>query len=406
MPAKAGASGKAWGRLLPMRRHLAPMDLTEDSYSFGRMGSDFKFTSKVFPFQYNDLPEKHFSLTRIFFEDTCIMLIENESETVPTFCNGDTLKPGQKMVLRHHDDIAIINKSTPVFMFHDPEETDQDKYPKELTDKYTISKTIAKKRDTGEVKLAFRNKDTERCAIKLLDKETHQDMSYVYGEIKNLQSLKHRCIIQLYDVVETDKTMYLVAETPDGTEIHEKGMPEKLAKLWLYQACLALSHMHENDIPHRELKPQSIIVSPEGVDKFVTVADFGMAKLARNTPLMQTIPGNRLYMAPELFNGDNYKYTPKGDLWSFGVIIYKCLTGIDAFCKPEDTTQKIIKAIKEATFDFEDPKWCAVSEEAKDLIRKFLVVDPEARIKFDQALEHPWFQDAEVKARTEELMDC
>jgi serine/threonine protein kinase len=91
-------------------------------------------------------------------------------------------------------------------------------------------------------------------------------------------------------------------------------------------------------------------------------------------------------VAPEVLK--NEPYGSAVDMWSIGVILYILLCGFPPFYH-ESTTQ-LYKQIKKGEYDFPAPYWTEVSEEAKDLVRKLLCVDPAKRLTAQQVLQHPW----------------
>ena len=95
--------------------------------------------------------------------------------------------------------------------------------------------------------------------------------------------------------------------------------------------------------------------------------------------------GTLYYIAPEVLE---QSYDCRCDLWSCGVTLYQILCGYPAFNDPD--ADKTLKAIKEGNFTFDGDEWEEVSDEAKDLIVKFLQVNPDDRITIADALEHPW----------------
>lgn len=91
-------------------------------------------------------------------------------------------------------------------------------------------------------------------------------------------------------------------------------------------------------------------------------------------------------MAPEVLKKN---YNEKCDLWSCGVVLYIMLCGRPPF---EGKTEKqILEKVVRGLWEFKHQEWVYVSEEAKDLIKKLLVVDPKARLSAEEALQHPWF---------------
>ena len=119
--------------------------------------------------------------------------------------------------------------------------------------------------------------------------------------------------------------------------------------------------------------------------------DFGVARsyykrevLAHKVMKMKTRAGTTYFMAPEVILND---YTEACDMWSAGVMLYIILSGCPPF--QGNTDQEILENILQGTYDFDDEIWDEISDEAKDLIEKLLVVEKE-RLKPKQALEHPW----------------
>merc|ERR1712070_1093057 len=96
-------------------------------------------------------------------------------------------------------------------------------------------------------------------------------------------------------------------------------------------------------------------------------------------------------------NGTSYG---KGsDLWSLGVLLYVILSGCSPFSADEE--EELLQQVAEAKFVFFENEWKGISDEAKDLIKKLVVVDPEERYTMQDVLTHPWLQAAVVKARSE-----
>ncbi|CDJ46330.1 CAM kinase, CDPK family TgCDPK1, putative [Eimeria brunetti] len=108
--------------------------------------------------------------------------------------------------------------------------------------------------------------------------------------------------------------------------------------------------------------------------------------------------GTAYYIAPEVLHGT---YDEKCDVWSTGVILYILLSG----CPPFNGANEfdILKKVEKGKFTFDLPQWKKVSEAAKDLIRKMLAYVPSMRISARDALEHPWFKQADAAAAAIDL---
>jgi len=125
-----------------------------------------------------------------------------------------------------------------------------------------------------------------------------------------------------------------------------------------------------------------------GDDAPIKIADFGFAKMMGANMLTQTILGTPNYIAPEMLRRQAGGYATSVDMWSMGVILYILLCGYPPFY---DTNQaELFRAIIAGNFMFHSPDWDCISNEAKDLVSKLLVVDPTKRYTAAQVLEHPW----------------
>jgi calcium/calmodulin-dependent protein kinase I len=119
----------------------------------------------------------------------------------------------------------------------------------------------------------------------------------------------------------------------------------------------------------------------------VVIADFGLSKIFDSGEALETSCGTPDYVAPEVITAEG-SYDKSVDMWSCGVITYVLLCGFSPFLSSTQTGlfEKIIKC----EYDFPDPEWTNISEEAKDFIRHLLVKDPKDRWTAKQCKQHPW----------------
>ncbi|KAK6175625.1 hypothetical protein SNE40_014041 [Patella caerulea] len=123
------------------------------------------------------------------------------------------------------------------------------------------------------------------------------------------------------------------------------------------------------------------------------ITDFGLSKILGTDATMHTVCGTPAYCAPEIFVGK--KYTQSVDIWSLGVVTYILLSGYEPFIASTD--REMFKKIIKSDYEFDSPYWDAISENAKDLIRKMLMLEPNKRITAEQALKHPWVMGLATK---------
>lgn len=150
------------------------------------------------------------------------------------------------------------------------------------------------------------------------------------AEARVLASLTHPHIIPIYDYVEHEGLCLLVMEQLTGgtlwSRFTESGVTLQGACAAVMAACAALHHAHEHDVLHRDVKPENVMFSDDGVLK---VTDFGIAKVLSGSEALATRAGDILgtpaYMAPEQALGDDIG--PPADVYAAAVMLYELLSG-------------------------------------------------------------------------------
>ncbi|KAL8434778.1 hypothetical protein ACSSS7_002915 [Eimeria intestinalis] len=260
----------------------------------------------------------------------------------------------------------------------------------------------------------FQQREDELLAVKAIDLKglrlnrnfTHE-MEKVRKEAQYLRTLRHPGIVRFIDYVETSDAIFIVQEYLKGGELFykivEKGcLSEQQACFIAHQMLAAIVYMHNSKIIHRDIKPENILIHDEVEDGFfrVKLADFGLAKTLANCGTMATtMVGTPQYWAPEVIacGGSNAhgSYGYGADLWSFGVCLYVFLGGTYPF---DGATGPIQQLVLNGQFHFRHSRFSRVSDDAKDLIRRALVVDQARRITEKEVGEqqkariffHPW----------------
>ena len=231
-------------------------------------------------------------------------------------------------------------------------------------------------------------------AVKMIDrKETGPGLTSVTDkEIAVMLRIDHPHCVKLHEIFQTDDQLQLVMELVDGGDMFDaiktRKFEESHVRRLMRQICAGVKYLHKQRIIHRDLKPENILLVDDA--EVVKVADFGLSKLfPEDAPAMsvQTRCGTPGYVAPEVLN--RQPYGVKIDSWSCGVICYIMLCGYPPF--PMDMGTASVKKVNNADFRFPSRHWGIISDEAKDLIRRMIVVDPVARLSIDQTLAHPWF---------------
>ncbi|NWS77872.1 KCC4 kinase, partial [Crotophaga sulcirostris] len=202
----------------------------------------------------------------------------------------------------------------------------------------------------------------------------------------------HPFQIKLKEIFETPSEIALILELVTGGELFdrivERGFySERDAAHVVKQILEAVSYLHANGVVHRDLKPENLLYADLSPDAPLKIGDFGLSKIVDEQDTMKTVCGTPGYCAPEILHG--CPYGPEVDMWSVGVITYILLCGFEPFFDPRGD-QYMYSRILTCDYEFVSPWWDEVSLNAKDLVRKLIVLDPKKRLTVSQALEHPW----------------
>ncbi|XP_072418173.1 serine/threonine-protein kinase 33-like [Chiloscyllium punctatum] len=241
-------------------------------------------------------------------------------------------------------------------------------------------------------------------AIKKLNKEKagSHAVKMLEREIAILKMVNHEHIIKLEEVYETTKKVYLVIEFCELGELkgilEEKGhLSESETKHIISSLASAIFYLHKNDIIHRDLKLENILVKSnnnaddEELKLNIKVTDFGLSVLkdgagVGSESMLQDACGTPLYMAPEIIN--NYDYSQQCDLWSIGIIMYILLCGQAPFTAT--TSEKLYEEITKGELDFSHSSLKSISESARSVLKGLLLVDPAHRMTASELLNHHW----------------
>ena len=251
----------------------------------------------------------------------------------------------------------------------------------------------------GNVYLA-RNKITdEKVALKQIKKSTSNLLSdgEIKDEIEILKTLDHPDIVRIIESFNTKNSYILITEYCEGGELFDQvknQLSETQIAVIFRQLLSGLAYLHSNNIVHRDLKLENILIheieksKTTGEDLFnIKIIDFGTARIFDKNRKPQSIVGSSYYIAPEVLR---QKYNKECDLWSVGVILYMFIVGHAPFdgCDDEEITSNIQKGV----YRKNDRRWIKSSKEVKDLIQKLLTYKPSQRLTAIQALNHPWFK--------------
>eukprot|EP00933_Yihiella_yeosuensis_P082330 TRINITY_DN9617_c0_g2_i1.p1 TRINITY_DN9617_c0_g2~~TRINITY_DN9617_c0_g2_i1.p1 ORF type:complete len:508 (+),score=149.82 TRINITY_DN9617_c0_g2_i1:95-1618(+) len=276
-----------------------------------------------------------------------------------------------------------------------------------ITEHYDIDKKKLGEGSYGSVSKAT-NKSTKAVrAVKTISKSQMKNIERFKQEIAIMKLMDHPNIIKLFETFEDHRNIYLVMELCSGGELFDKiiesgHFTEVQAAILMQQIIRAIYYMHENRVCHRDLKPENFLFqNRDPIEKnYLKIIDFGLSCKFSPDQVLSTKAGTPYYVAPQVLAG---KYDHLSDLWSCGVIMYVLLCGYPPFFG--ETDADVLAKVRLGNFNFNPADWKNVSDDAKNLIRQLLKMNPRDRYTAEQALNNVWIKDKAPKAANVSLQD-
>mmetsp|Transcript_12819 Transcript_12819/g.38167 ORF Transcript_12819/g.38167 Transcript_12819/m.38167 type:complete len:456 (-) Transcript_12819:76-1443(-) len=239
-------------------------------------------------------------------------------------------------------------------------------------------------------------------AIKTIDL-SHGDqvhtLACIAQEIKTMRRIEeHPNVVHVHDCYMHDGKFHMVLDYCAGGEMFARiasksHYSEQDARFAFAQMVEAVGHCHAHGVVHRDLKPENVLyVAPEGAPDgdVLKVCDFGLSTVFHGHELRRIV-GTPGYGAPEILNADKcHRYGKESDLWSLGCILYVMLSGLMPFWGA--TTQEVLESTCLGEYPLEGPEWEAISIDARDLIKRLIVVDPKERATCEDVFASPWIE--------------
>ncbi|KAG5879382.1 hypothetical protein JTB14_032087 [Gonioctena quinquepunctata] len=266
-----------------------------------------------------------------------------------------------------------------------------------------------------------RHRDSDQIVAVKKFLETEEDATIrkmALREIRMLKRLKHENLVTMIEVFRHRKRFYLVFEFLEGTVLDELekmpgGLGDERCRERIFQVTRGISYCHSNNIIHRDVKPENVLVSSLGV---VKLCDFGFARLISSSAEACTeYVATRWYRAPELLVGEP-NYGPPIDIWAIGCLFAEMMTGDPLFPGDSDIDQLhlIVKLLGKpcsrheqllsknqqmrsaVKFTSEDNQgfhkhfssWPTLTIDFLDISMK---MDPQQRLTADDLLKHAYF---------------
>ena len=248
----------------------------------------------------------------------------------------------------------------------------------------------------GKAFLCSKDSPDSLCVIKqiVIEEMSESDKKDVFNEANILAKLDHQNIIKFYEVFDSKKpkhTLNIVTEYADGGDLSEKiksqgKTPFKETEILDYftQICLALKHIHDKKIIHRDLKSGNVFLMKSGL---VKLGDFGIAKgFEKTMDKAKTMVGTPYYLSPEIVEGK--PYDNKSDIWSLGVLLYEMMT----FKMPFNANSLPMLSAKIIRGNYTPPP-SVYTKDLREIVSKCLTVNPKGRPSISEILRMPIIQN-------------
>ena len=230
--------------------------------------------------------------------------------------------------------------------------------------------------------------------VKIIDKKSIKSIN---SERELLSKLYHPFIVNMHYAFQDDKYLYLVMDLLTGGDLRYhisfyKKFSEEQTRFFICGIFLALEYIHLNNIIHRDVKPENLVLDENG---YIRLTDFGIAKinLKDNSSETSGTPG---YMSPEVINSTNHSFP--SDFFALGVIGYEFMRGERPYVGKSRKEIKEQMISRQAEIKIEELKEDADnwSKESIDFINKLLKRKPEERLGYKKGVkelkEHPWLK--------------
>ena len=227
----------------------------------------------------------------------------------------------------------------------------REKFDHRVTKKYDIKALIGRGSFSRVVRVEH-IVSRQPYAIKMMDR--YEGKEVFDTELSVLQRVKHKYIIQLVEVFETEDKLYMVMELATGGELFDRVISkgnffESDAVRDLKMVIEGVAYLHSLGIAHRDLKPENLLYYHPGNDSRLMITDFGLSHILNGPDhFMNTTCGTPEYIAPEILARN--LYSVQVDMWAIGVITYILLSGTMPF--DDENRTRLYRKILRAKYTF------------------------------------------------------
>lgn len=303
-----------WGVLKTKHTSLTNVYLGKPMLRFGK--EQEQGVTIVLPEEYAKLVSRtHFEISRDLSgfqqnQQNHQPVVLTDCSVHGTYVNNELVGTGEKRILMTGDVISILDQRIELFEFNDflHIRTMDEK----IDNKYFVCRSEIGAGSYGTVFKAFELRTTKPMAIKRIAKnpfdklqpknevEFEKIAKEIANEVRIMESVKHPCIVELFDVLETSDHVYIIMDYMAGgtlaDRLHDKiVLKEHTAMVFFVQIARAIEHLHGLSIVHRDLKPANLLLASKDEHTRLKVTDFGISKIEQGTQLRTRI-GTTMYV--------------------------------------------------------------------------------------------------------------
>eukprot|EP00794_Sanderia_malayensis_P018271 gene18271-20091_t len=242
------------------------------------------------------------------------------------------------------------------------------------------------------VKRGYYRYRRESVAIKIVDRRKVPKVvrrKFLPREVEILCGSSHANILHCFGAIKSTTMIYMIVELVENGDllsfvVKNDYIEERMATKMFKGIASAVRYLHENNIAHRDLKLENVLLTKDLVPK---LSDFGFTRIAEHSELCKTYCGSAAYAPLEILTGTPYDAF-KVDVWCLGVMLYAMTIGYMPF-----NEMNHVKEMKKGV-SYKDSKQ-PITTELQELIKQILVINPKARPKAAEILSHDWLKEEE-----------
>jgi serine/threonine protein kinase len=256
---------------------------------------------------------------------------------------------------------------------------------------------------TSQIREAIENSTKTTYAVKIVVKDEAELAGKSQSDLKKeaaiISKLKHPNICSCHECFEDKDLFFYILEMCGGGTLFDKleqdvVLEEQQAKKMAKEMFGAVNHMHEKGVIHRDLRPESWLLTDVTDDAQLKLGNFSLAEECPKDGCLAQPCGTLHYVAPEVLRGS---YGRSSDIWTVGVLLFLIVYGSYPF--DGDDASRVMHAIMAVEPDWSNSCY-RLSHEVTDLLKSLLVKAPEQRVTLQQCLKHPWLPGGSDSRRT------